>query len=238
MKRRINNHIIGHENIKIHRMLHISDTHCHHNGLELQLDNVETIMHTGDATNSRAPTINLMEWEKFIEWYASLPVKNKIYVPGNHDAACHHYRSFIKDSCAAADVHYLDKTAVEINGIVFYGDPTTPTFGSWYFMAERHKINRHWKMIPEETQVLLTHGPRKGFLDLTDHGYVGDKSLGKRIDALPNLLLHCFGHIHDHFEIKNNGILIRDGITYSNAACVEDGLISEGIKNHGNYLVI
>ena len=237
MKKR-NKHIIPHINLKLVHLLHLSDTHGKHEELQLDLEGIDIIAHTGDATNTWKPSANLLEWEKFIKWYGELPVKHKLFVPGNHDAACYHFKKFVKDSCLAAGVTYLEKELVEIEGIKFYGDPTTPTFNNWYFMSDRSKIRKHWDMIPQETQVLLTHGPRKGILDSADSGLVGDRSLGARIDELPDLILHCFGHIHDNDDFKNNGILVRDGICYSNASSVEDGMWNEKIKHHGNYLTI
>lgn len=48
-------------------------------------------------------------------------------------------------------------------------------------------------------------------------------------------------HISDthglHDMLYNNGVLIRDGITYSNGSVVEDGKFGE-IKHNGNIIQI
>ena len=123
------------------------------------------------------------------------------------------------------EIIYLDKDSVEIEGLVIYGDPVTPRYGNWAFMADRAKI-------------LITHGPPKGILDLTedrlgDLTLVGCNSLRRRVNELQNLVLHCFGHIHDTRSITNAGVLNRNGKWFSNAAAVQDGQIGV-LKNTGN----
>ena len=68
MKKR-NKHIIPHINLKLVHLLHLSDTHGKHEELQLDLEGIDIIVHTGDATNIWEPSANLLEWEKFIKWY-------------------------------------------------------------------------------------------------------------------------------------------------------------------------
>ena len=105
-------------------------------------------------------------------------------------------------------------------------------------MVDRAKIHKHWEVIPEDVNILITHGPPKGILDLTedklgDLTLVGCNSLRRRVNELQNLVLHCFGHIHDTKSITNAGILNRNGKWFSNAAAVQDGQIGV-LKNTGN----
>ena len=138
-------------------------------------------------------------------------------------------------------VDFLNKDEVVIDGVKFYGDPITPTFGDWCYMTARNKTVKHWELTPQDVNVLLTHGPAKGILDLTeDFNHLlkmcGDGALGKRIKQLPELKVHLFGHVHSSKECKNNGILIRDGIQFSNASAVVDGKFDLGIVHHGNII--
>ena len=58
-----------------------SDTHGRHRELQVP-ENVDIVICAGDAVED-----NLVgdEYDDFIEWFASLPSKWKIFVPGNHE---------------------------------------------------------------------------------------------------------------------------------------------------------
>ncbi len=76
-------------------------------------------------------------------------------------------------------------------------------------------------MIPEDTHVLITHGPPRGILDLT-RGYpaehVGCEDLLARIQHLSSLKAHIFGHIHEAYGEELHG-----GVRYVNASiCTAD----------------
>lgn len=221
------------------KVFHTSDTHGFHR--LLPVPDVDIMIHSGDATNYHDLGRNSAEWDNFIEWYANVPVPIKIYVPGNHDATCYHHEKLCRSMCETGGITYLNKEMLTIYGLNMWGDPTTPTFGSWYFTADRAKTPEHWSMIPEETNILITHGPRKGILDLSTTGGIhqcGDNGLGKKIDILPNLKLHCFGHIHDSSDANNAGVREKHGIFYSNGAAVKDNEFSKGIHFKGNTFLL
>lgn len=225
-------------------ILHISDTHGRHLDMRLDLEGVDVLVHTGDATNYRQQWLNEEEFYNFIDWYGSLPIKNKIYVAGNHDSFIYHNKKLAEDALSKAGIIYLNKESVTIDGVKFYGDPTSPTFGDWCFMADRGKIYKHWDLIPLDTNVLLTHSPAKGKLDLSvdvDHilGMRGCSSLNRKLKDLTQLKLHCFGHLHSSRDVENNGVLLQDGIIFSNAAAVIDGKFDLGaVYNKGNLIKI
>src|SRR5579863_6916609 len=100
-------------------------------------------------------------------------------------------------------VIYLDDSGIEIEGLKIWGSPVQPEFCSWAFNRKRGKeIARHWAKIPEDTQVLVTHGPPVGILDEVDRGiisgveggreHVGCEELRKRVDESKDLKLHCY----------------------------------------------
>ena len=95
---------------------------------------------------------------------------------------------------------YLEDQAVEIDGIRFYGSPFTPEFFEWAFMLPRGEALRaKWASIPDDVDVLITHGPPHGVLDATVRGEpAGCEALALRIqDIAPRL--HLFGHIHEGY---------------------------------------
>jgi hypothetical protein len=65
---------------------HISDTHMNHSQLVVP-EGVDIVIHTGDSTNYRDPFRNEPEMRAFIDWFATLPIPNKVMVAGNHDTS-------------------------------------------------------------------------------------------------------------------------------------------------------
>lgn len=226
------------------KILHISDTHGRHKDMQLDLSNVDVLVHTGDATNYRQHWMNEFEFYDFVGWYSSLPIKDKIYVAGNHDSYIYHNKRLAEKALFDAGIIYLNKEDVVIDGVKFYGDPISPTFGDWCFMADRSKLHKHWGMIPNDTNVLLTHTPAKGKLDLSidlnhDLGMRGCNALNKKIKQLEHLKVHCYGHLHDGNDVQNNGVLLQDGVIFSNATAVIDGRFNLGaVHNKGNLIEI
>ncbi|TXI86784.1 MAG: hypothetical protein E6Q36_08590 [Chryseobacterium sp.] len=221
---------------------HISDTHGHHNLLNVpDLQTIDVIVHSGDESNNRVVYQNKQEFIDFVEWYKSVNHPYKIFVPGNHSSFVYNNQKEAKRMLNDAGIIFLNKTSIEIKGLVFYGDPTTPKFGNWFFMAKREKTINHWKKIPENCDILITHGPPKHCLDLTNDIYhrtksVGDSSLFNTIQKLPNIKVCLYGHVHDCENIINHGILYRDGKIYSNASAVTDNKFSKGITHNGNII--
>lgn len=221
---------------------HVSDTHGYHGDLKIP-DNVDVMIHSGDATNYRDVSLNHHEFENFVDWYESVNVPIKIYVAGNHDAMLNMVRKDSERRLRDAGIEYLNKESLTIYGCKFYGDPTTPSYGNWHFMADRTKIQKHWKLIPDDTNVLITHGPPKGILDLTTDTQrnllqVGDKSLANRINEIETIKYHLFGHIHNCENVVNTGTRTIGNVVYSNAAAVEDRKFHKGVIFNGNIFEI
>lgn len=218
---------------------HISDTHMNHHKLRIPED-VDIVIHSGDCTNSRHPFPNSTELWDFIGWFRGLPIKHKVLVAGNHDSAIHS-KMMRKVDFDEMGITYLENSSAEIEGFKIWGSPLTPTYGDWCFMMARHKIHRAWNTIPEDVDIVVTHGPPKGILDLTENKdrsleQVGCKSLLRRMTEIEPMI-HCFGHVHSFKHIKNAGIMkIESMITeFSNGSCVEDGKQGE-LSGDGNVL--
>jgi Icc-related predicted phosphoesterase len=104
----------------------------------------------------------------------------------------------------------------------------------------RHKIKIVWDTIPENTDIVVTHGPPQGVLDLSinkdrELEFCGCTALKNRLGII-NPKLSLFGHIHNNKNIKNSGLLTHsDGTTiYSNGTVVEDGKMQ--VFNNGNII--
>lgn len=229
------------------KIKHISDTHGFHNQFpEETWNDVDVVVHSGDCSNYYDVFRNEQEVFNFINWYERVPVKHKIYVAGNHDTSIERKR-ITKQDFENRGIIYLENEEVVIDGVKFYGTPITPTFGQWAFMKARDKTHEVWQAIPEDTNVLIVHGPPKSIRDLSfdRHGqleFCGDLALYKRCMQLKdNLKLVCFGHIHNMEGIPTNQGISRFAYTntaFSNAACVYDGRFDLGLVSFGNKFKI
>lgn len=224
------------------KILHISDTHANHKLIpDHRFEGIDMVIHSGDCSNYKDSYRNNNEVLDFIEWYKNIPVKDKVYVAGNHDTSIER-RLVTPGHFAEAGIHYLEHTATYINGLYIFGSPYTPTYGEWSFMKARDKIGRYWEAIPEGLDVLIVHGPPRGVRDLSysiDNKleFCGDMSLLKAVyKTTPKLM--CFGHIHNFKDINNQGVSTYSDINtiFSNATCVEDGRFDKGLTSFGNII--
>lgn len=168
----------------------ISDTHGLHN--QVKVPDGDLLIHAGDLTNSGT----YKEAISALNWISNLPHKHKVVIAGNHDFC------FEKGSMPIPDgVTYLENSGVEIEGFKIWGSPITPWFRDWAFNRHRgEEIKKYWDMIPDDTNILITHGPPEGFGDMNLEGKtVGCKDLLFRIEQLNDLNLHIFGHIHEGY---------------------------------------
>lgn len=229
-------------------ILHISDTHGFHDRFPAERFNgIDIVIHSGDCSNQYNPYFNETEVRNFIDWYKNVPVKHKIFVAGNHDTSIER-RMVTPADFSVAGITYLENCSTILEGLKFYGSPHTPTFGQWAFMKSRDKMHRVWEAVPQDTDVLIVHGPPKGIRDLSfnrngELEMCGDLSLTKRCRALKDSLrLVTFGHIHNMKGVDfNQGVSKYDemgGIMFSNAACVYDGRFDWGLASHGNIVKI
>lgn len=226
------------------RILHISDTHGLHREFPLKrLEGIDMIIHSGDCSNSRSLPHSMVEISDFLEWYQDLPVAYRIFVAGNHDTAIER-RAVHPADIEARGIIYLENESVEIEGIKIWGSPITPTFGEWSFMKARDKTHQVWETIPDDTDVVIVHGPPKGIRDLSydrknNLEMCGDRALMSAMYRV-NPKLMCFGHIHNFKDIMNQGVSTFYGLQtqFSNGTCVEDGRFDKGLTSLGNIIEI
>lgn len=215
----------------------ISDTHCKHS--ELILPEVDMIVHAGDMGTYRDPHMNVNGILDSLAWYRSLPIKYKVLIAGNH---CTSIERGLIDKKEFEGITFLSHEYAEVGGLKIFGSPYTPSFGhGWAYNVARHKIGEYWKDIPEGLDILITHGPPKGILDLTENmegrlGQCGCKSLLNRVKETKPCF-HVFGHIHPESCAPNSAILKVNGIdtTFINASVVN---LDYKIENNGFVIEI
>ncbi|MBA2662569.1 MAG: metallophosphatase domain-containing protein [Bradymonadaceae bacterium] len=172
------------------RIVAVADTHTFEE--DLQVPNGDVFIHAGDLL--RAGTL-----EELIlpaRWLQSLPHRHKIVVAGNHDR-CFERNAERAQAMLGDGIHYLQDSGVVIEGLRIWGSPWQPEFNDWAFNLPRGEaLARKWALIPDDTDVLVTHGPPAGF---GDRAY-DDRGLGCQdlLDAVRRVrpLLHVYGHVH------------------------------------------
>ncbi len=190
------------------KLVLISDTHGKHN--QLVLPKGDMLIHAGDVS-SRGSQEQVLD---FIEWFSNQNYKYKIFIAGNHDFFFEKESQENIDSIIPSNIIYLNDSGIEIEGIKIWGSPIQPWFYDWAFNRKRREeINKHWELIPKDTDILITHGPPFGILDETLRGErVGCVDLLKRVN-LVKPQLHVFGHIHEDYGVEE-----KEETTYVNAS--------------------
>jgi Icc-related predicted phosphoesterase len=196
----------------------ISDTHEQED--KLIVPDGDILIHSGDLTYKGS----MPKLAKAADWFKSLPHKHKICVAGNHDFCFENLNH--KDAVKLmedAGVIYLQDSGIQIEELNIWGSPITPFFFDWAFNRQRGKdIKVHWDKIPDNTNVLITHGPPYMIRDEAPRGVVSHENVGcvdllNRIGDLDHLVLHVFGHIHHGY-----GVTKHDRCSFVNASsCTE-----------------
>jgi len=171
---------------------------------------------------------------KFAPMLKILACKDKGYkriyvVPGNHDKVfALHPKKVLQVLGNIKGVRVLLDKADRYNGVNFYGSPWSSWFHGdhWVFnlpdisdptdIGARKKIRAIWGNIPHDTDVLITHGPARGYLDKVERGdLVGCPLLAYQVQNRIKPSLHVVGHIHE-----DAGIMEANDITTVNASYV------------------
>jgi Icc-related predicted phosphoesterase len=225
------------------KIWHISDTHGYHGLLQMP-ENVDWVIHSGDFSNYRDVAKNEPEMLNFIHWYKDLPIKVKILVAGNHDAYAYSVSKKFKALCKEHNIIYLENEYATIDGIKIFGSPNTPQFNMWYFMKDRAKMDKHWKLVDEDVDIFIVHGPPKGILDISENRnrtleFCGDSALRNHILNRIKPKLCLFGHIHNVSDIINAGtrIIPNHDTIFSNGSVVTDRKFGT-LSSNGNILKI
>lgn len=187
----------------------ISDTHSLHHLLNIQGGDI--LIHAGDIS-LRGQEHEILD---FLDWFQEQPYRYKIFVAGNHDWFFEKKTAQFISSIIPKDVFYLNDSGICIEGLNIWGSPIQPTFFDWAFNRKRgNEIDKHWQLIPNNTDILITHGPPFGILDKTTRGEaVGCEMLLKKVQEIQPKV-HVFGHIHEGYGSieKENTIFINASV--------------------------
>lgn len=192
----------------------ISDTHNKHK--VFSMPDADIVIHSGDITSMG----HEHEIKAFLKWFSRLEqYKHKIFIAGNHDWLFERNGSLAK-SFVPENVTYLEDSGIEIDGYYFYGTPIQKHFCNWAFNRDEHKMLQHWEMIPDNTDILITHNPPYMIGDYVPWAHKNEGSMSLYMEIVKRIkpILHVFGHIHE-----GRGVKIIDDTTFINATNLDGG---------------
>ena len=186
----------------------------------------DILLIAGDICPAHSHNASFQEpWllDNFIPWLDKFDFKHKLFCFGNHDF-CGENPYFIKHKLIPklpTNIHLLNDSGVNIEGLNIYGSPWCSIFYDWAFMIEESSLDEKFAKIPDNTDILVTHTPPYGLNDvviLREHeGSIGCKPLRERVNALPNLRLSVSGHIH-----TGHGITKIGNTTFANVSLLNE----------------
>ncbi|XP_076442536.1 metallophosphoesterase MPPED2-like isoform X2 [Babylonia areolata] len=223
------------------RFVCLSDTHTMLEkqgpaGLEF-VPKGDVLLHGGDFSNVGLPK----DIKGFNDYLGLLPHTLKVVIAGNHDMTmdsemvqCNRqyltrnfsikesvFEEYLKEAGVEnsrqllTNCVYLEDSSIDVCGIKIYGSPWQPEFGGWGFNLVRGgPLLEKWNMIPDDTDILITHGPPIGHGDKCfSELRAGCVELLSTIQRRVKPLYHIFGHIHEGYGVTSDGYT-----TYINAS--------------------
>lgn len=195
-------------------MIVLSDTHGELPSLDLT--GIDLVLHGGDYSlaGKEDHMKQLAYFEKaFCPWARQISkTVGFYYIDGNHETFREALPNYTND---VIEQYNINDKMVTFKGKNIYGFPWTPYFYGWAFnlFDNKYQLGEKCDLIPENTDILLSHGPVYGMMDLVKESrriwrHVGSKELAIRVDKIrPKLVVS--GHLHDNF-----GVVDLEGIKY------------------------
>ena len=186
----------------------ISDTHGKHKHITGDLPGGDLLLHAGDLSSMG----HEHEIREFASWYNKQnKYDHKVFIAGNHDWGFEINPEKAKEIVGLyPDITYLqddwvnvgdgDPHDTDVNTVKIWGSPWQPEFYNWAFNLPRNGevLKEKWDMIPDDIDILITHGPAWGILDDVEGNrnvHLGCELLAERIKQIKPKI-HICGHIH------------------------------------------
>ncbi|MEM7438287.1 MAG: metallophosphatase domain-containing protein [Pseudomonadota bacterium] len=193
------------------RIVVISDTHGQHRKLGTLRGDV--LIHAGDMESLFAPENGAWQLDDIDDWFGQQDFDRIFCIGGNHDAELERRVSLGQEPFT--NTTWLHESCIKYKGVTFYGASWVPMLPHLPFFADAKTLTGAWARIPDDVDVLVTHTPPLGVLDVSSRGKVlGCAHLAQRLKAL-SPALHCFGHVHNGAGQKQIG-----ATTFANATNV------------------
>lgn len=191
-----------------------------------ELKGGDLLIIAGDLTARDRPA----DYETFANWLKKQPYKKKVIVAGNHDMLIEKAMKYPGPyQMPALDAEYLCDSGVEycyeeeveeehkFRGLIkvkqqkklkLWGTPWTQWFHgvnpdyTAFMLRSEFQLQDRFNLIPDDTDILISHSPCFGRLDQTLYGErVGSRALLDKVDYLrtKGLRYHFHGHIHEGY---------------------------------------
>lgn len=216
----------------------ISDTHTKHKSITKDLPGGDLLIHCGDFMNSGYSD---KEFKQFLDWLNSIhSYQTKVFIGGNHDRYLENYPNEVREIMNLyPNIIYLQDTSFSYSKTVdesvsIWGSPWQPEFNNWAFNLPRggEELERKWDEIPNDIDILITHGPPQKILDTSGAPFrtplLGCEKLAKRVKKIKPKL-HAFGHIHgsygyycDGYTHFINAAILNERYEYTNTPITVD----------------
>lgn len=168
---------------------------------------IDLVLHAGDYSLAAKDDFHRQRayFEKvFCPWARRLADECVFfYIDGNHETFREAMPYYTND---VIQKHNINNQTVVFRGKKIYGLPQTSYFYGWAFNEWDNPdgMGAKCRQIPDDTNILLSHGPPCGTLDLVRRSHVGSIELALRMEKLSLELLVC-GHLHLNFGVEKIG---------------------------------
>lgn len=178
----------------------IADLH----GFYPKLEGGDLLIVAGDLTARGARN----EYVDFDYWLGQQIYKKIIVIGGNHDGLVQ--EGLFDYGIDIKPARYLEDSGTEFEGLNIWGSPWSLRFDGMNphcmaFTGSENDLSKKYELIPNDTDILVTHGPPLGMFDeINDfrcQKRAGSLSLAAAIGTI-SPKLHVFGHIHEGYGVK------------------------------------
>ena len=163
-----------------------SDTHA--TEIDPILPKGDVLIFCGDFSGM-STTFDVIEFDRFM---GKQKHKHKLVVLGNHEKQCEQDWNLVN---LMTNCKVLFDSSIVIKGVKFFGTSWQPEFNNWAFNRTEEELVELYKRIPNDTDVLISHCPPYGIVDMAHGEHLGSKALKERINQINPKLVIC-GHIH------------------------------------------
>jgi len=186
----------------------ISDTHNKHKFVTNDLPGGDLLIHAGDISSMGYEH----EIREFCKWFNNIDnYTHKVFIAGNHDWGFQNNLEIVKEILDFYEnITYLqdNSTLLGEDMVSVYGSPWQPEFYNWAFNLPRQgvELKEKWDNIPNNTDILITHGPAYGYVDkvIGRTENLGCELLTEKIKELKPKI-HVCGHIHTGYGYTFDG---------------------------------
>jgi Icc-related predicted phosphoesterase len=168
----------------------ISDTHGQHRLLGSLAGDL--LIHCGDFGLGEADADKSLQ--DLDDWFGHQQFRHILCTGGNHDFSVEERQR--RGQRVFRNALLLQDQSVEIDGLKCHGSPWVPELTQWAHHRSAADLALAWAAIPDDVDLLITHTPPRGVLDVNSRGQAcGCPMLRQRVAAI-RPQAHCFGHIH------------------------------------------